>query len=673
MAINAVNPGTGTVNPGNITIESTGGAIDTTAGYLQSSADGNSGNIQLKAAGDIRTGMIDSSGLWAGTGGSISLESTGGIIDTSLGMLNSFSTFGVAGEVTLKAAGDITTGNIMSNSGQQGGNITITSITGLINAENGDLSSNSSSGNGGNVTLEAAGNIATKNIIAFGAITGGNVTVNSGGSFSSSEQILSYASDLISSGVGGNVDIHAASDITLGTNTIFSAISSIGEQQGGSITITSDTGKITANADIFLSSDSGTAGNVTLDAPGNIDLANILSFGEMKGGSVSITSDTSIDVDAINSYSETGQGGDVSIIAEGNITLSGDFYGNTIRSEGPQQGGSISITSNTGEINATAGNLDSYSINGIAGNVTLESAGNIATSNIRSQGAFLGGNIDITTGGGFTTTGTINSYASNATTGEAGDVNITANSDITLGGDANNSAIRSEGATVGGNISISSTSGAINANAGNLDSYSAKGTAGSVNLDAATGIDIANIRSDGDTKGGSISITSDTNLDFTGSTLNSYSQNGEAGDVSITANGNITLGGDASNSAIRSEGSQVGGNISITSTNGKINATAGNLDSYSTNGTAGNVILDATGNIATSNIRSQGASVGGNIDITTGGTFTTTGTINSYASDANTGNAGDVNITANSNITLGGDANNSAIRSEGATVGGNKH
>ncbi|HIK09299.1 MAG TPA: filamentous hemagglutinin N-terminal domain-containing protein [Oscillatoriaceae cyanobacterium M33_DOE_052] len=273
-ASNVINPGTGTVNPGNITIESTGGAIDTTAGYLQSSADGNSsGSIQLKAAGDIRTGGIDTSGLWAGTAGSISLESTGGIIDTSfgLGTLNSFSTFGVAGDVTLKAAGDITTGDIMSHSGQQGGNITITSINGLINAENGDLFSNGNGGNAGHVTLEAAGNIATKSIMSFGAITGGNVTVNSGGSFSSSEQITTYASDLISSGVAGNVDIHAASDITLGTNGSLSAIQSTGEQQGGSITITSDTGKITANADIFLSSQSGTAGNVTLDAPGNIE------------------------------------------------------------------------------------------------------------------------------------------------------------------------------------------------------------------------------------------------------------------------------------------------------------------------------------------------------------------------------------------------------------------
>ncbi|HIK11014.1 MAG TPA: CHAT domain-containing protein [Oscillatoriaceae cyanobacterium M33_DOE_052] len=575
------------------------------------------------------------------------------------------------GNITL--SGDFFGNTIRSEGPQQGGNISITSNTGEINATAGNLDSYSTNGNAGNVMLDATGNIATQNIRSQGDIVGGNIDITTGGSFTTTGTINSYASNA-TTGEAGDVNITANSDITLGGDANNSAIRSEGATVGGNISITSNNGEINANAGNLDSySAKGTAGSVNLDAATGIDIANIRSEGDTVGGSINITSDTSLDFtgSTLNSYSETGEAGDVSITANGNITLGGDASNSAIRSDGAQLGGNISITSTSGEINATAGNLDSYSTSGTAGNVTLDATGNIATQNIRSEGYTVGGKIDITTGGTFTTTGTINSYASDANTGNAGDVNITANSNITLGGDANNSAIRSEGATVGGNISITTTSGAINANAGNLDSYSAKGTAGSVNLDAATGIDIANIRSDGDTKGGSINITSDTNLDFTGSTLNSYSETGEAGDVSITANGNITLGGNASNSAIRSEGSLVGGNISITSNTGEINATAGNLDSYSTNGTAGNVTLESAGNIATSNIRSQGAFLGGNIDINTGGTFTTTGTINSYASNATAGEAGDVNITADGNITLGGDASNSAIRSEGSQLGGN--
>ncbi|HIK10577.1 MAG TPA: filamentous hemagglutinin N-terminal domain-containing protein, partial [Oscillatoriaceae cyanobacterium M33_DOE_052] len=727
---------------GSISITSTSGAIDATTGGLSSFASsGEAGDVTITAPGNISLSNIYSYG--ATQGGSISITSSGGTIDTSNGILGAYSLFGNGGNITLNANSDVNTGFIRafaSGNNSQSGDVTIISRNGAINTTVGNLSGEAvinadaaladiagtflsqfanidvyaPNGNGGNVILEAPQGITTSHISSYGGINAGSVTATSQAGDISTNVIFSVArgagdggniilaapnGDISTShinsytngqgaggaieitaggtfniglatinsfsenGTGGDVTITANSNIALGGDANRSAIRSQGDQQGGSISITSNNGMISAtggNLDSY--STNGNAGDVTLNAASNIATQNIRSEGDTKGGSIEITTDGTYSGGTINSYASdtaTGKAGDVSITANGNITLGGDANNSAIRSQGPQEGGNIDITSNIGQITA-AGNFNSFSENGTAGNVSLDAAGNIATQNIRSEGAQVSGNISISTDGSYSGS-TINSYATTAATGEAGDVTITAVGNINLGGDASNSAIRSEGTQVGGDISISSNNGTITAG-GDLNSFSQNGTAGNVSLDAAIGIDIANIRSEGAQQGGSIEITSDANLDFSQTTLNSYSANGTAGDVTITAAGNINLGGDATNSAIRSEGAQVGGNIDITSDTGTITAT-GNLNSFSQNGKAGNVTLDAAGNIATQNIRSEGAQVGGNINITgDNGTITAAGDLNSFSQN---GTAGNVSLDAAGNVST----NN--IRSEGAQVGGN--
>ncbi|WP_325315550.1 two-partner secretion domain-containing protein [Microcoleus sp. PH2017_28_MFU_U_A] len=127
------------------------------------------------------------------------------------------------------------------------------------------------------------------------------------------------------------------------------------------------------------------------------------------------------------------------------------------------------------------------------------------------------------------------------------------------------------------------------------------------------------------------------------------------------------------------------GNITITSTAGGINTTAGTLSSYSYNGNAGNITLNAQQNIVTASLESAldqyvtgyvKTGNSGNISITsTGGSIDTSA--GGLDSRANNGNAGSVTLQAKNNITtaeiitllLGGTSGNSGNISIVSTEG----
>ncbi|HIK09102.1 MAG TPA: CHAT domain-containing protein, partial [Oscillatoriaceae cyanobacterium M33_DOE_052] len=539
--------------------------------------------------------------------------------------------------------------NIRSEGAQVGGNIDITSANGTITAA-GDLNSFSQNGTAGNVSLYAVGNIATQNIRSEGAQVGGNIDITSAnGTITAAGDLNSFSQN----GTAGNVSLDAATGIDIAN------IRSEGSQQGGSIEITSDANLDFSQTTLNSYSANGTAGDVTITATGNITLGGdannsaIRSEGLQQGGNITITSTTGqIDASSgsLDSYSQLGTAGNVTLNAPGNITTA------NILSDGFEVGGNINITTTGGQIDTTAGSLNSYSANGTAGNVSLNAPGDIATGNIRSQGLLLGGKIDITTGGNLDlSAATLNSYSEK---GKAGDVSLAATGNISLGGDAENSAIRSEGLQQGGNISITSANGEINTRQGNLDSFSEAGTAGNVFLRANGNINTASIRSEGAKQGGSIVILSfDGNVD-TWENLNSFSSAGTAGDLAIQAAGNINTFG------IRSDGYVQGGLVRLISSNGAINTSWGTLDSYSLGGTAGSVLLEAPGSITTGAIRSEGLQQGGSISISSysDAINTTAGNLQSFSPN---GTAGNVSLNAPGKITTG------SIISHGRFVGGN--
>jgi hypothetical protein len=128
-----------------------------------------------------------------------------------------------------------------------------------------------------------------------------------------------------------------------------------------------------------------------------------------------------------------------------------------------------------------------------------------------------------------------------------------------------------------GDIKLISNNGAINTGA--IFSFSQGGNAGDITLDAANDINTSHISAWGDLRGGNITIDAGdefnmSDFDIGDATINSFSENGNAGDVEITTSGDTNLGGDVggdtSRDAIRSEGLEQGGNITIRS--------SGNLD-----------------------------------------------------------------------------------------------
>ncbi|MCT7958384.1 CHAT domain-containing protein, partial [Laspinema palackyanum] len=708
---------------GDITLTSNTGAIDASGGELNSySSAGTAGSVTLTAPGNITTSTIRSEGYTEG--GDITLTSNTGAIDASGGELNSYSSAGIAGNVTLTAPGNITTSTIRSEGYTEGGDITINSNTGALNASGGELNSYSSGGTAGNVTLTAPGNITTSTIRSEGYTEGGDITITSNtGAIATEGSLNSYSND----GIAGNVALTANTDIT----TV--EISSNGGEQGGSITLTSNAGEIDTSLGTLIStSDHGNAGNVTLQAQGNIVTNYIRSWAvgdeTKKGGNISITSNSGaidttaggtlseeaiISADAaiedisnsfsselanLDAYATNGIGGNITLSAPNGITTS------HISSFGAANSGNVNVNSTLGDINTNV--IFSVSENGNGGTITLNvPQGNISSNHLASYAAQQGGAINITSGGTLDVgAATINSYSS---AGAAGDVTISVANSLTLGGDASRSAIRSEGYTQGGNITvnssqgaiaapgsldsfsetgnagtlrlgantdittngirsegaqqggsiaITSTTGALNASGGGLNSYSSAGTAGNVTLTAPGNITTSTIRSEGYTEGGEITLTSNTGAIATDGSLNSYSQTGTAGTVNLSANQNITT------QEIRSEGIQRGGSITLNSTTGTIDSRNGGLNSYSSAGTAGNVTLTAPGDVITSTIRSEGYTEGGDITINSNtGAIATEGSLNSYSQ---TGTAGTVNLSAHGNLTTNG------IRSEGAQQGG---
>ncbi|MBW4493705.1 MAG: CHAT domain-containing protein [Oscillatoria princeps RMCB-10] len=619
-------------NSGNISLISAAGAIDTTNSSISSYATSikpdlepqNGGSVTLTAYGDIKTGNISSYSQSTGSGGNIALNSSAGGIDTAGGELSSYSSQGNGGSVTLTASGDIKTGDISSYSlgTGSGGNIELRSRLGAIDTTSGWLSSSSSQGNGGSVTLTASGDIKT-----------GRIQSMAGFDNSSELDPITNTSDQIFTPVAGS------------TGT------------GGDITIESSGGAVDASADLLNTmSSGGRSGNVTINAAGHISTSNIRSEGPLHGGNISIHSDSQHSIEVagnLDTYSTNGTAGDVSLTSPGNITITGN-----ITSSGEQSSGKITVSSTSGDINI--GVIESFSQSGNAGSVTLSAGGNTTlggdanTSAISSHGKQQGGNITITNqSGGFTASGNIESYSDY---GIAGKVAINTSGDVRIGGDASGIAISTWGSSQGGDISLTSSSGqivatgdltasAINGNSGNITNTAGgdittgnqtttatNGNSGDITDTAGGNITTGNQTTTA-TNGNSGNITNTAGGDVTAGEQTSSANNGNSGNITNTAGNNITTGNQTTSATNGNSGN-------ITNTAGN-NITTGNQTTSAQGGTAGNITNTAVGSITTGNITSTGTQGSGNITLTSA-----TGEINTGAVHTDTG---EVNINAGVN------------------------
>jgi filamentous hemagglutinin family protein len=254
-------------------------------------------------------------------------------------------------------------------------------------------------------------------------------------------------------------------------------------QQGTAFTspggISSSRGITVGNID--TTSSSGDGGLVLLAAPGNIQTGNIasgnggsppsvtvesstnrssisassgFSFGNGRGGSISLTSRTgNISTGNLLSFASSG-GGNVQVSAFGNVSL-GDVNSSVTSSGNP---GSISLSTNAGNI--STGNLfaiASFSNPGNGAPIQVSSGGNVATGNISSIGrnGGNGGTVQIVAAGNIST-GSISTggsvFSSESGTGDGGDIILRANP-----GNISAETLYLTSGGAGGNIDISAT------------------------------------------------------------------------------------------------------------------------------------------------------------------------------------------------------------------------
>ncbi|MBW4626625.1 MAG: filamentous hemagglutinin N-terminal domain-containing protein [Brasilonema octagenarum HA4186-MV1] len=301
------------------------------------------------------------------------------------------------------------------------------------------------------------------------------------------------------------------------------------------------------------------------------------------------------------------------------------------------------------------GDVSLQQSNGAGGLVSLTTAsGDVSTKGIITNG----GAIDINSARAITTTGILNSssYSSVDSVGNGGAIALTANGNITTGG-----IISEAGGTGnGGNITLISNAGAIDTTKGTITSqirdYSnGTGRGGAIAFRATGDIQTATVNASSEIgDGGNIQLTSNNGaINTTKGDLATDSQSGNPGTVFLSAN-NITTAGIISEAG----GTGNGGNITLTSNAGAIDTTKGTITSqirdYS-NGTGrgGAIAFTAQGDIQTATVNaSSETGDGGNIQLTSnnGAINTTKGDL---ATDSRSGNAGTVFLSAN-NITTAG-------------------
>jgi filamentous hemagglutinin family protein len=532
--------------------------LDVTAnsGTVNLSTQANLTAEDVSASGDITFAASNS-----GTASFASLTSTGGRV-ASLGLTPSIITVSGATqglEVFLAAIDTIDVGDVIATDGDA----FLTAFEGTISAE--DVSAT-----GGNVALFAPGAITTTSITAREAAgVGGAIDVDS----STGNLALGNL------GADGAITLDTRGSITTGTIDALGALTVGGSREPNTVTFTG----------------AASAASITVDTSGAF-------IGQ---GLTATAGNIDVDAGTITTGAQQANGGNVNLIASGNITT-GAITANRVAGVG----GTIDVES-------TGGALDLGALTAGLG-IDLDAAGAVVTDQMTA----LSGGITVD-GQSITIDG--------ATSATGGDVSLTALANIVTGAIT---AARAGG--VGGAIRVNSTG--TGANAGTLNVGALLADLG-IELDAGGGITTAALTARAgavDVNGASIAINGATSA--------------TGGDVRLLAVGNISTQGIT---AVRAN--NAGGSIDVdSSTNGALvlgtlAATQGGiaLDTLGTvtvNGTitAGNNLTIGTDTRRVTDVTFGGAVNAANVTVDASGlvtaramttTSTTTGAIDIEARD----------------------------------------
>jgi filamentous hemagglutinin family protein len=510
-------------NGGNVTIASGRdinllGGIDTSAVRM-----GNSGKIQLAAAGNITSNTLLSVGRADGDSADISL-SAGGTINL-IGTISTLTDTGKAGNIQLTAKGNITTGVLDSGSvSGSAGQVQLTSLEGGIDTTQGVISASTSipAGNGNAVTLNAAGDIKANLIRSAGGFTGksGDITLTSlnGSIFVQDGNLFSAT---LGTGEAGKITLKAAQNVSIVASDLSSSV--IFGFGGKAQDITIDAGNSILLDRTALASSSGIEDLAVSNSFGLRDLANfseiVAYWGIGDAGNISLKAgqDISIRDSALYStvvYTSEGNAGNIDIAAK-QVTLErirGGFRypGVYAFSRGQGDAGDVTIGADSLTILGTSIETgQSFAAIGQSGNIKLNVRDNMLldghvwmtmiTTQIKPSGQSVQsigskGNIDINAGSltlrngveiGTGVGDTSPAYVGDIgdATGNAGNIDLKVSRDLSISESAISSRVFSNGTGNAGKINIQA--GSIRADRAVITSSTAgRGNANTIRLSA---------------------------------------------------------------------------------------------------------------------------------------------------------------------------------------------
>jgi len=639
----------GVGDAGNVTINATSSVKfdgEFPVGVFTNAKDeavGKAGNIFIKAGGNITIGTLDSSSSSsvgnARDGGGITLDAGGDISIKDSRRSRSSITFFV--DPNLKSSSSSSAGNA-GNGGainfNAGGDIIITNSA-INSSSSSSRSDTGNSGDGGAINLNAGGDILDDDSY-FGISLDSSSFLSSG-----------------NAGNGGAITLNAGRDINTFGGLIDSSSNSSSGNAGDGATITINAGRdiATNNVKSSSSSNSGNArdgGAITFNAGGNI-----------------ITN--KIDSSSLSSQGNAGNGGAINLFARnGDIAEDGTTAGGgsivsfaVSEEQNAGNGGNITLETNNGIKNLQ---ILTESSNSTSGTVQFKGSENLEIINTQIVTSRQSVIIEDSGAGAISRTPVeVNEK------GQSGDVFITSNGNITF----NDSQIESDtkGENPAGNVNITSP-GLITFNNSRIISDSnSTGDAGSINISADKGISFTDANSgifaqtSDAGKAGNITVnTPELTLSDTAritATATETATNQEGG-------GSITLNASKMNLAgivgvfAETQGESPAGTLTL-----KPDSNKPNLDlslapgakisaSTSAGGNGGDLIVNAPEAINISGagklaVETTGAGDAGNIEIGTQ-KLTLSDGVQISASTESSGKAGNINLKVGENINLAG-------------------
>ena len=663
------------------------------------SKQGNGGNIFLDIGNTITLDGITNYGLPSlvtttaknGNGGNIQIA-TGSVFLTNGGTISSahLEGKGNSGNISVNARDSVIIDGVLED---------VTTIIGKRDIHS-SLSSSLSGGEGkggdieittGSLAVTNGGNISGN---TEGQGNGGNITINArdtvtfdGGENRLLTKITTFA-ESNSTGNAGNIQINSK-ELFVKNDALLSAFSS-GAGNGGDIEITTGSLAVTNGGNITGNTEGqGNGGNITINARDTVTFdggenglftsanTSALTNSTGKAGDIEITTGSlTVTNGALISGGTDGRGngGNITINARDTITLDGGENGldtsvaTTASSNSTGNAGNIHINAKELFVKNNASFSTLSSSQGNAGNIFIETSdaitfdGSNSNNSLTPTGASSfaiasgnGGNIQVKTG-----TLTLRNGGLILTTAKrnAGNISIDTRDAVIIDSMSGNipsgafSFLDAGGVGKGGDIQITTNSLTLR-NGGQLAANSlGKGNAGDITVNARDAISIDGVSKNGslsgaftalegeaEGRGGNINLTTGSLFLTNGGTVNASTlARGDGGNITIDAGDRIFIDGFG----------RIGNTIFFSGVFSVVDRTsvgnAGNI-----NLTTDSLYLSNGGRVSTS---SQGQGKAGDINIDSGSTTLDTQAF--IAAITNSGDGGNINLTANDRLILRG-------------------